>query len=125
MPFVFSEITTPAGRPCLLIEAAGRIELEDAKALEAKVMPGAPYYRCLAFTRAAKGTEYSTAARKYFPSLAPHYSAISAVAEGSITRAAINLMVRFTRGKSQNFRMFASEAEALVWLDERASLAGG
>lgn len=116
MPFRFEDGTTPAGRPCLLVDVSGHVSLADAESLGAHVQPGARYHNQRVLTRVARGTEYSPESRKYFPTMNDKYVALAAVVTSPIVRAAINLMVRLTRNANR-FRMFNDEAEAMAWLD--------
>lgn len=116
MPFHFEDMKTPAGKPCLLIRASGVVELADAQALEALMVPGARHHRGLVLAIVDKSTEYRPAARKHFATLQDKYGATSVVVTSPIVRAAINLMMRLT-GQARAFRMFSTEAEALAWLD--------
>jgi hypothetical protein len=116
VPFRFEDSKTPAGKPCLVIRASGMVELEDAKALEALIVPGARHHRGLVLSIVDRSTEYKPAARKYFATTQDKYGAMGVVVTSPIARAAINLMMRLT-GQARAFRMFNTEAEALAWLD--------
>jgi hypothetical protein len=116
VPFVFEDMKTPAGKPCLLVRASGLIELEDARALEVLTVPGARHHRGLVLSIVDRSAEYKPAARKYFATLQDKYGAMGVVVTSPIVRAAINLMMRLT-GQARAFKMFPTEAEALAWLD--------
>lgn len=118
MPFAFGEITTPRGRPCLLIETTEFVTLADAEALGRKLAPGSPFHGGIALSRVAKGSDFAPEARKFFPTLQPHYRKLAAVVTNPLVRAMINLMIRLTPSNSGEARIFTSEAEALAWLDE-------
>ncbi|PRP94443.1 STAS/SEC14 domain-containing protein [Enhygromyxa salina] len=117
MPFVFSDATTPSGNPYLRIETSGHVTLADGHAFAALIAPGAPHHRGLVLSQVAKGTEYSPDVRRYFPTLNEHFAALAVVVTSPIVRAAINLMLRFTRSGDAVLRMFTSEREALAWLE--------
>jgi hypothetical protein len=116
MPFRFDEAITPNGLRYLIIEASGSCDIEDGRALEARLQPGQPYHRGYLLSRVAKGTEYSPEVRRFFPTLQGNYMALAAVVTSPIVRAAINLMVRFA-GNDRDLKMFTNEAEALAWLE--------
>ncbi|WAS93486.1 DUF7793 family protein [Nannocystis punicea] len=116
MPFLFEEATTPQGKPLLRILARGEVTLADAEALGARIEPGARNHRWRILSVVEKGTEYSSAARKYFPNLQPMYGAIAVFVTSPIVRAAINMMMRLT-GQAPNLRLFSTEEEGLAWLD--------
>lgn len=117
MPFRYEEAKTPKGAPLLLIYAAGEVSLEDAQSLGALIGPDGPNHRWRVLSIVEKGTEYSHAARKYFPSLnQQHYGALAAVVTSPVVRAAINMMMRLS-GQAPDLRLFSSEDEALAWLD--------
>lgn len=116
MPFRFEDSKTPAGKPCLLIHASGSVELADAKALEAMIVPGGRYHGGLVLSLVDKSTEYKPDARKYFAKLPDKYGAMGVVVTSPIVRAAINLIMRLT-GQARAFKMFSTETEAFAWLD--------
>lgn len=96
--------------------ATGLIELPDAKALEASLLPGTRYHRGLVLSIVDRSAEFRPDARKYFTTLQDKYGAMGVVVTSSIVRAAINLMIRLT-GQARAFRLFTTEAEAYAWLD--------
>ncbi|MDC0722277.1 STAS/SEC14 domain-containing protein [Nannocystis bainbridge] len=117
MPFVFAEATTPQGKPLLRIHVRDEVTITDAEALGARIEDDGPNHRWRILSVVEKGTEYSPAARRYFPNLQPKYGAIAVAVTSPIVRAAINMMMRLT-GQAPNLRLFSSEAEALAWLDQ-------
>ncbi|HEY8376584.1 MAG TPA: STAS/SEC14 domain-containing protein [Nannocystis sp.] len=116
MPFRYEEKTTPKGSPLLVIHAAGHVSFEDADELLRRILPGGPNHKWLLLTLADKSVEYAPAARKHFANMKEHYRGLATVVGSPIVRAAINLMLRLNNS-APNFRIFASEADALAWLD--------
>lgn len=124
MPFVFGEITTPKGRPCLLLEASGVNDRADGEALNAWIVPGARFHDGLVFSRSAKGSEFTADLRRYFPTMTGRYTAMVSVVTSPIVRAAVNMMVRLSPRNNHDFKMFTDDAAAFAWLDERGDEAG-
>jgi hypothetical protein len=125
MPMTFGEITTSKGRRCLLVESEGLCDLADGQALQARLVPGQPHHFGLVFSRAAKSTEFSAELRRFFPTMGTDsYLAMASVITSPVVRAAVKLLVRLTPRSAANFGVFASDAEALAWLDDFAESAG-
>jgi hypothetical protein len=120
MPLEIAEASSPGGLRYLQIDLWGRVELADAQAIEARVLPGQPHHRGYLLPRVAKGTEYSPEARKFFGTLSDKCSAVSMVVTSPIVRAAVNLMLRYAGQHGDLLRMFTSEEEAMAWLESRA-----
>jgi hypothetical protein len=125
MPLQFGEITTPKGRPCLLIDSSGLCDLADGQAMQARLNPGTRHHHGLVLSRAAKTTEFSPELRRFFPTMGTDsYLALASVITSPVVRAAVKLLVRLTPRSAENFRVFASDADALAWLDEVADADG-
>jgi hypothetical protein len=116
MPFQFQELTTSSGIPYLRVDVSAQVDLADGQALEAYLLrPSMRNARVLSVV--AKGTEYSPEVRKFFPALNDKYVKLAAIVTNPIVRAAINMMLRLKPVEGGLFRMFASEQEALEWLE--------
>lgn len=120
MPFQFHHITTESGLRYLRVDVSGHVDLDDGKALEAYLLPGAQYHLGYLMSVVAKGTVYSPEVRKFFPTLDRKYGALAAVVTSPIVRAAINMMLRIAANQP-TFRMFTSEAEGIAWLEAAAN----
>lgn len=116
MPFQFEELTTRSGMHYLRVDISAWVDLAHGKALEAYLLrPSMHNARVLCVI--AKGTEYSPEVRKFFPSLNDKFFKMAAIVTNPIVRAAINMMLRLKPVDGGAFRMFASEREALEWLE--------
>jgi hypothetical protein len=120
MPAEIHEVTSSTGLHYLLVDFHGRIELADARAIEAWVLPGKPHHLGYLLVRANTGTEYSAEARKAFSTMKDKCTAAAMVVTSSIVRAAVNVIMRYA-GPPHVLQMFRSEDEALAWLESRRS----
>ena len=68
MPFQFEVLTSASGMHYLRVDASGRVDLADAKELEAHLLQPQLRGGCV-LSVVSKGTEYLPEARKFFPSL--------------------------------------------------------
>lgn len=117
MPIRVEEGKTPKGTRCMRTHVSGHVSLADAQLMAAQLLPGQPYHQGLVINIVEKDTEYSSDSRKFFSIMNGNYRRMAVVVTSAILRAAINFMRRLT-GTSSDFRMFASEGEAMAWLDE-------
>lgn len=117
MPVTFEERVSPRGRAYVRVSAWGKFDLAEAQEYIGRFSEGGPYYLRPVLSVVAHGTEYTPAARKHLFTMGKS-GPIASVTTSALMRAAINLMVRFSR-KSGTMRMFATEAEGLAWLDEQ------
>lgn len=119
MTFRFEDTTTPAGKPCLRLHVSGVITAADAEQYAASVEPGAKYHRMLTVSIVARDTQYSSAARRRFKALGQNVGPHASVVASPLARAGINLILRMLGRGDGIYRMFATEPEALAWLDAR------
>lgn len=118
MPIQTQEGKTPKGQRCMRALVNGHVSLADSQAMGEQLQPGQPYHQALVLCLVEKGTQYSPESRKYFGTLRGTYMRMATVVTNPVLRASINFMVRLV-GDDKNFRMFSTEAEAMLWLDEK------
>ena len=116
MPIEIHEGKTPKGTRCMRALVSGQINLADADAMGALVLPGQPYHQALILCVVAKGTEYSPDSRRRFEAMNGDFKLMASVVTSGVVRAAINFMLRLNGGKAA-LRLFNTEADALAWLD--------
>lgn len=117
MPFRYEERVSPKGRPYVWLHVSGELSVADANEYASHFRAGGRYHRMHTLSFVEKGTEYGPEARRIFLEVgqsAPH----ATVTSSALVRAAINLMSRFSP-KTGRYRMFATEPEALAWLDDK------
>lgn len=120
MPFHFDEATTIKGLRYLIVDASGQVDIQDGRAMEARILPGQPHHGGYVLSRVAKGTVYSPEVRKFFPTMKDKHTAIAVLVTSPIVRAAINTMMRFSNDDGTVLRMFTDEAEAVAWLENHS-----
>lgn len=118
MPIQTQEGKTPKGQRCMRALVNGHVSLADSQAMGEQLQPGQPYHKALVLCVVEKGTQYSPESRKYFGTLTGCYGRMATVVTNPVLRASINFMVRLV-GDVKDFRMFGTEAEAMLWLDEK------
>ncbi|MCA9681236.1 MAG: STAS/SEC14 domain-containing protein [Myxococcales bacterium] len=118
MPFEFSDRTTASGMSYLHIDVSAKVLVRDCELLGERLRSSGPHLpRVISII--AKGTEYTTEARRSMLSLEHEYGAMAIVVTSMIVRAAINLMLRTQSGSSGPVRFFTDEAVALAWLEQQ------
>ena len=115
MPFRYEELVSPRGLAYVRVHVSGELGVADAQEYIGKFGAGGPYHRKHTLSYVEKGTEYGAEPRKMFLAMglsAPH----ATVTSSALVRAGINLMTRFSP-MGTKYRMFATEAEAIAWLE--------
>jgi hypothetical protein len=102
------------------VEWTGIATGEQAQALVAQLAPGAPYHGLPLLISLLKMESMEPGARTAFGGRTetPSTEWIALVNTNPVTRGATKLITRMNRHERQ--QMFATEDEALAWLDERA-----
>lgn len=119
MPFQYTFFTLAGGGRCVRLEWSGVVSGEDAAALLADAAPGKPLHGLPMLIITERVERLEPEARGAFGAQreSPPWQFQAAVVTNPILRVATNFMSRVTKNPRQ--RMFAGEAEALKWLDER------
>jgi hypothetical protein len=117
MPLAFQELVTPRGRPYVRVAVSGVFDLAEAEEYVERFSKTGPYHLKPSMSVVPRGTEYTTAARKQLLKMGDA-GPTATVTTSPLVRAAVNLMLRLA-GKSGTLGMFATEAEAVAWLDKQ------
>ena len=117
MPIAFEERVTPRGRGYVRVPVAGMFDAAEAEAYVQHFKKGGPHFMKPTISVVARGTEYTTEARKLLVQVT-EAGPTATVTSSPLVRAAINLMLRLA-SKSNNLRIFGTEPEALAWLDDQ------
>jgi len=117
MPLAFQELVTPRGRTYVRVAISGDFDLAEAEEFVDRFSSTGPYYLKPSVSVVPRGTEYTPAARKHLLKMG-EAGPTATVTTSPLVRAAVNLMLRLS-GKTGKLRMFASETEAVAWLDEQ------
>jgi len=115
MPLDISETKTPAGHRLLLVQASGIVTGPQAQVLVDDVRQDGPHGGWPIFCKIAKGTEYTPEARKTMTS-GGSYPCCAILVGSTVLKTLVNFMMRVS-GADARSRMFATEAEALAWID--------
>jgi hypothetical protein len=119
MPFQYSMFTLPCGARAARIEWRGVATGEEAAALMADSAPGGPLHGLPLLIAAQHMESMEPGARSVFGGGKdrPPSEFLGIVVTSPLIRVASNFIMRMNRNPRQ--RMFATEAEAIQWLDER------
>lgn len=117
MPYQFTRQTTPRGVSILRNVSTGRVTADEAGALLKDLAPGGPYHG-LPMLVLSDAIEITPEARRVFTQtigdkVGPPMAIVST---STMLRVTINFISRVNG--TANLRFFATEAEALRWLDE-------
>lgn len=120
MPFTISSFQLPCGARCTRVEWTGVATGEQAQALVAQLAAGGPYHGQPILILLQKMESMEPGARNAFGGRTetPSTEWIALVNTNPVTRVATKFITRMNRHERQ--QMFATEEEALAWLDERA-----
>lgn len=116
MPLDISESRTPTGNKLLLVQAQGVVTGAQAQVLVDDVATSGPHAGWPIFCKIAKGTEYTPEARKTMTA-GGSYPCCAILVTSAVLKTLVNFMMRVT-GSDPRARMFATEAEALAWVDQ-------
>src|SRR4051812_68737 len=120
MPFTISPFHLPCGTRCARVEWTGVATGEQAQALLANFLAGGPYHGQSLLVLLHKMESMEPGARNAFGGRidTPSTEWIALVNTNPVMRVTTRLITRMNRHERQ--QMFATEEEALEWLDERA-----
>jgi hypothetical protein len=120
MPFTISPFHLPCGARCGRVEWTGVSTGEEALALVAQVAVGGPYHGQSLLILTQKMDSMTPEARNVFGGRTetPITEWLGIVITNPIIRVASKFINRMNRVTRQ--QMFATESEAIRWLDERA-----
>ncbi len=116
MPLDISETQTPGGNKLLLVQASGVVTGAQAQVLVNDVAVGGPHANWPIYCKIAKGTDYTPEARKTMTA-GGSYPCCAILVTSAVLKTIVNFMMRVT-GQDPRARMFASEADALAWVDQ-------
>jgi hypothetical protein len=116
MPIQIEEAKTPKGRRMMLAKVTGHVSMADAEAMGKLLQPGQPYHRALILSIVDKSTDYHPDARRHFQTFNNNFDRMATVVSSVLLRAAINFMAK-VGGTGDRMQMFATEADAVSWLD--------
>jgi len=120
VPFSITTITLPCGSPCVRVECVGVVSKEDADQMMAVIGDGGTMFGVPMLIQSERQKSLSPEARQLFSKgfdSRDEQAWCGVVATNPLLRVTINFVTRVTRNRK--VRMFASEAEATRWLDER------
>jgi len=117
MPYRLSTFKLPCGRPCGRADGSGLLTPEEADAALQTLAPGGQLHGLPLLVQTLEVETVTPGARRAFGHNA-HTGWVAIVAPNPVLRVAVNFVLRITRNPRQ--RMFATEEEAIRWLDERA-----
>ena len=120
MPFTITTITLPCGSPCVRVESIGVVSKEDAAQMFAVIGEGGTMFGVPMLIQTERQKSLSPEGRSLFSKGfdSPDKQAwCGVVVINPLLRVTINFMVRMNGNRK--VKMFAGEAEATRWLDER------
>jgi hypothetical protein len=121
VPFDVTTITLPCGSPCVRLECAGVVSEQDADQMMAVIGEGGTMFGVPMLIQTERQKSLSPEARSRFSKGFDSRSEqawCGVVVINPLLRVTINFVTRVTGNRK--VKMFASEAEATHWLDERA-----
>src|SRR4051812_21189625 len=120
MPFTLSSFQLPCGAPCARVEWTGVASGEEAHALVARLAAGGPYHGQPLLILTQKMESMTSEARNTFGGRVdtPLTEWIALVVADPVIRVTTKFISRVNRHDRQ--QMFATNSEAIQWLDERA-----
>jgi hypothetical protein len=129
MPLTYAEFTSPRGVRMVRSLVSGELGLEEAQLIEKALLPGGDMHGLPYLAVAEKGTSFSPEFRGYFShrQMSMDTPAIAMVMPTTPLRVLVSFIVRvaqrFNRGAiTQPIQFFASEVEAITWLEEHARM---
>lgn len=121
MPFNIMTITLPCGSPCVRVECIGVVSKEEAGQMMAVIGEGGTMFGVPMLIQSERQKSLSPEARKIFSegfNSRNEQAWCGVVVISPLLRVTINFVTRVTGNRK--VKMFAGEAEATRWLDERA-----
>jgi hypothetical protein len=117
MPYQLTRDTTPLGVPILRNVSHGRVTAAEAADLLKDLGPGGPFHG-LPMLVLTEVVDVSPEARRVFTQTAGDKAGppVAIVSKSTVLRVTVNFISRING--AANLRFFASEADALCWLDE-------
>jgi hypothetical protein len=113
-------ITLPCGSPCVRVECVGVISKEDADQIMAVIGEGGTMFGVPILIQCERQESLSSEAGRRFGKgfdSRNEQAWCGVVVINPLLRVTVNFLIRVTRNRK--VKMFASEAEATRWLDER------
>jgi hypothetical protein len=123
MPYQFKRETTPGGVPMLRNHSSGRVTAAEAVELLRDLSPGGAYHG-LPMLVITDVIEITPEARRVFTQSVGEKAGppMAIVSSSTVLRVTVNFISRVNG--TANLRFFATEAEALRWLDDACARAG-
>jgi hypothetical protein len=121
VPISITTITLPCGSPCVRLECLGVVSKEDADQMMAVVGEGGTMFGVPMLIQSERQKSLSPEARSLFNKgfdSRNEQAWCGVVVLNPLLRVTVNFMTRVTGNRK--VKMFASEAEATRWLDDRA-----
>ncbi|MDP1823055.1 MAG: hypothetical protein Q8L48_07435 [Archangium sp.] len=123
MPLTFSQAVTAKGNAYLRTVSSGAVTEADANGLNAVVAVGAKHFGLPILGLVEPGATFSAEARKAFTAgndgkSQAEMKPVAIVVSSAPLRVMLGFIIRMS-GASDATRFFSSEADALVWLDEK------
>jgi hypothetical protein len=117
MSYLLSTDRSPSGHSITRMTVSGTIDVDEANAMMKEIGPTGPHGQLPMLIVTDKSTDVTAEARRIFTSnLGTDTSRISAIVVTNVVlRVTTNFINRINR--STDSRMFASEADAMTWLD--------
>lgn len=121
MPYAYSTFTLPCGITAARADGIGVITLEDAQGLMGTITPGGQYHGMPLLLDNRQTAKMEPEARNLFgrggakPN--PDDPWVAVVAPNPLLRVTVRFVLR--TAKATKFELFASEQEAIAWLDQR------
>mgnify|MGYP000949823967 CR=1 FL=1 len=119
MPIKLTHHETPKGHRYARTHSSGVVTGEEAEAVMAQLVPGQPGHAVGVLSVVDPGTEMRPEARRAFTSsngLAAEQLPVAIVVTSAPLRVTLSFVMRVV-GTALKTRFFATEAEALVWLE--------
>jgi hypothetical protein len=121
MPIDISELTTRAGHPVLKAIFAGDVTVADAQRYHSQLLPG-QRYEFVGHLIVGKVSGVSADVKRVLSSAKADPNnppPVAIVLSSAIARMVAGLVMR--TGNNENTDFFATEADALEWLDQRVA----
>jgi hypothetical protein len=120
MPYELTTFTLPCGARAGRIKIGATLEVEEARSMMASYAPGSPMYGLPTLVLMEETKELTPESRAFYsswkePSDTEWYAL---VITNPVMRVSVSFIFRVA--KTSRRRLFATEAEAVAWLDERA-----
>jgi hypothetical protein len=120
MPYNITTITLPCGSPCVRLETFGVVSKEDAEEMMKVIGEGGTMFGVPMLIQTERQKSLSSEARSLFSKgfdSGDQQAWCGVVVTNSLLRVTINFVTRVNGNRK--VKMFANEAEAARWLDDR------